>query len=178
MGADRSIVLHLSSEAPLDPLATGLLLSGVVKEIGPDLIFCGERAVDDDAAQVGPIIAGLLDLPQICAVEQVVMDGMNLRARCRRGDVVEVRFSPLPCVVTFVRGRQLPRYPSLDDIFMADGKPQECRQVSHSEKENVLNRVSLAALAEDRGGEIISCESPNVAVELLLERIEQMTHIL
>lgn len=176
MGADRSLVLEVPSDVRPDPLATGRILAPVIKALQPDLVFCGERAVDDDAAQVGPIVAEMLDLPQVCGVERVELDARLLQAHCRRGDAIEVYSCPLPCVATFVRGRQLPRYPSLDDIFGAGDKPQERRQVTSPG--NVLRRLALEAPSEDRGGTVIAGASLGEAVDELLDRIEQATHIL
>ena len=41
----------------------------------PDLVWCGRQAVDDDAAQVGPMLAELLDLPCVTAVAKFELDG-------------------------------------------------------------------------------------------------------
>lgn len=168
MGADRAIVLELPPEAPTTPAVVARVLAAAIAPLEPDLVFCGERAVDDDAAQVGPLLAESLGMPQICGAERVDIDRerQSLTATCRRSRSSERLASELPCLVSFVRGESLPRYPSLDDVLGAGEKPVETREVSPAEAPGLV-RVALSAPRETRIGEKITGE-PHDAVKRLL----------
>ena len=55
MGADRGI--HLKTDAALDSLAVARALADAVKDLDAKIVWLGKQAVDDDAAQVGPMVA-------------------------------------------------------------------------------------------------------------------------
>jgi electron transfer flavoprotein beta subunit len=173
MGAERAVVLRLPRGSAPDALAAGELLACAAREISFDAIFCGERAVDDDAAQVGPTLAERLGLPLMGGAEEVWSEesGRSLRARCRRGEGAAILRADLPCVVSFVRGPELPRYPSLDDIFAAGGKPVELRDVVYHASLSRTRRVALAPPFEERAGETVSGTPVDDAVEWLRERL-------
>jgi len=171
MGADRAIVLELTGGASAGAVGSSgavKLLAAAIEPLRPDLVFCGERSVDDDAAQVGPLIAERLGMPQICGAERVEIDGhrRRLRATCRRPRESEVYRCEVPCLVSFVRGEHLPRYPSLDAVLSAGEKPVETRQVALDRPAGLV-RVSLAAPRETRAGKRIAGE-PLQAVQQLL----------
>ena len=59
LGADRAIHLKTDAVAP-DPLAVARALAAELGGLPADLIWFGKQAVDDDQAQVGPMVAELL----------------------------------------------------------------------------------------------------------------------
>lgn len=168
MGADRAIVLELTAGTRVGSSGAARLLAEAIEPLRADLVLCGERSVDDDAAQVGPLVAERLGVPQISGVERVEIagDGRSVQANCRRSRESEVFRCELPCLVSFVRGESLPRYPSLDDVLSAGEKPVETRKVTLGRPPGRA-RVSLAAPRETRVGKKITGE-PRQAVEQLL----------
>ena len=64
MGADKGI--HISDPAfdGADAYTAASALAAAIKGIPHDIIFCGQRAIDDDSAQVGSILAELLGFPR------------------------------------------------------------------------------------------------------------------
>jgi electron transfer flavoprotein beta subunit len=124
MGADRGIHLH-GDAPPSDPLQVARALAGAIQGLGADLVWLGKQAVDGDAAQVGPMLATLLDRPCVTAIASFALDGT--RARVEREieggrEVVEV---DLPAVFTADKGLNEPRYASLKGIMAAKKKPIE-----------------------------------------------------
>ena len=63
MGADRAILVEADGE--LQPLAVAKLLKAVVAKEAPQLVIAGKQAIDDDANQVGQMLAALLDWAQV-----------------------------------------------------------------------------------------------------------------
>jgi len=55
MGADRAI--HLRLDPPVDSLGVARALAAEIAPLKPDMVWLGRQAVDDDAAQVGPMLA-------------------------------------------------------------------------------------------------------------------------
>ncbi|HEY3358002.1 MAG TPA: hypothetical protein VGQ83_32435, partial [Polyangia bacterium] len=163
--------LEAPAGAALDAAGAADCLAGELARLAPDLVLCGERAVDDDAAQVGPAIAERLGWPQISAAETVALaaGGRGVRARCRQGDTVAVIESSLPCVVSCVRGPALPRYASLDAIFAASAKPVERRRAAPAAGR--VRRVALLPAEDARRGEVHGAADPAAAVSWLVERV-------
>ena len=128
MGADRAVVI--STDAPVDPAAAATALAAVCGEEGFDLILTGKQAVDDDSAQVGPMIAANLGLPQVTVVLKLEVDeaGHRLRAERELEGATEIVELPYPAVVTAQRGLNEPRYPTLPNIMKA--KKKEVRRGS------------------------------------------------
>src|SRR6266853_2310007 len=62
MGADRAILVE--SPVELQPLAVAKLLKAIVDKEAPQLVILGKQAIDDDANQVGQMLAALLGWPQ------------------------------------------------------------------------------------------------------------------
>jgi electron transfer flavoprotein beta subunit len=67
MGADRAIHVEIGEKeyADLQPLAVSKLLKAVSEKEKADLVILGKQAIDDDAAQTGQMLAGLLNWPQV-----------------------------------------------------------------------------------------------------------------
>ena len=69
MGADEAFLLSDRAVGGSDTWATSNAITAAIKKMGDfDLIFAGRQAIDGDTAQVGPQIAGKLDLPQVTYV--------------------------------------------------------------------------------------------------------------
>jgi electron transfer flavoprotein beta subunit len=140
MGVDRAVLLK--GQPTLDGLATARALAAELKELAPDLVLLGMKAVDHDQQQVAPMLAGLLGQPCVTVAAQVELDGAA--AVCHRESEagVEVVEVALPAVISVTKGAFEPRYPSLKGIMAAKKKPLE-------EKEAQLgaSRIELRELA-------------------------------
>jgi electron transfer flavoprotein beta subunit len=178
MGADRAVILRQKQEQSLDSLTSAALLSDYLCTLEADLIFCGECAVDSGAYTVGPAIAARLEVPQVTGIEDLSLDSNQFRARCRGRDGVEIVSFAAPAVLTFLRGSELPRYPSLDDIFMAGDKGIEEVPVSIAAHHPRTRRISLSAPFEQRSGELLDDDGSAVAIDGLLDRIAKSVHVL
>lgn len=174
MGADRAVALELPAGSRPSLSETGRLLAEALSELDCGLVFCGERAVDDDSALVPALIAERLGRPLVGGVETAELepDGRSLRARVRRGDEKLVYSCPLPCVVSFVRGPALPRYAPMDGIFSARGKPVVRRSVRPAADAEGLRRVALLAPSDERARRILT-GGPEAAAGSLWDAVER-----
>ena len=123
IGADRAILVE--SDAELQPLAVAKLLKAVVDREQPQLVILGKQAIDDDANQVGQMLAALLDWPQGTFASKVEVAGGTLKVKREVDGGLETVEMPLPAVVTADLRLNEPRYATLPNIMKAKKKPLE-----------------------------------------------------
>jgi len=123
IGADRAILVE--SDGDLQPLAVAKLLQALVAKESPQLVILGKQAIDDDANQVGQMLAALLDWPQATFASKVdIADGQATVKREIDGGL-ETMLLPLPAVITTDLRLNEPRYATLPNIMKAKKKPLE-----------------------------------------------------
>ncbi|MFA7578104.1 MAG: electron transfer flavoprotein subunit beta/FixA family protein [Candidatus Muiribacteriota bacterium] len=122
MGADKAYLVTDRAFAGADTLATSYILSAAIKKIGSyNYIFCGRQAIDGDTAQVGPQIAGFLDIPQVTYVSNLEVEKDSLKIKKETDFGYQTISAKSPVLLTFVHSEE-PRYPSLRGIFEAFDK--------------------------------------------------------
>ena len=127
MGADKGVLINDPALEGSDTIATAKALAAVIKDLPHDLIFAGQRGVDDDNGLVGAALAEFLGIPQISlAVKvEVAEDGQSLKAnRPIEGQTLVIE-TGLPALITAQKGLNEPRYASLPGIMKAKKKPLE-----------------------------------------------------
>jgi electron transfer flavoprotein beta subunit len=119
LGADSGILLTDASFSGADTLATSYTLSKGIERIGNfDLLIFGKQAIDGDTAQVGPEVAGLLDLPLITFVSGVIEAADTYIVVERMLDNgKEILRSDFPMVISVVKAANRLRMPSIDRII-------------------------------------------------------------
>jgi electron transfer flavoprotein beta subunit len=123
IGADRAILVECADE--LQPLSVAKLLKALVDKEQPGLVILGKQAIDDDANQVGQMLAALADLPQATFASKVeVADGKAKVTREVDGGMETVALT-LPAVITADLRLNEPRYVTLPNIMKAKKKPLE-----------------------------------------------------
>ena len=121
MGADRGILVETAAD--LWPLVVARLLEAVCSRERPDLVICGKQAVDDDACQVGQMLAALVGWPQATYASQVVFADGKLRVTREIDGGREIVQMGLPAVITTELGLNEPRYVTLPNLMKARKKP-------------------------------------------------------
>lgn len=130
MGADKAIHINDPAFEGADAYNIAAALAAAIKGIPYDIIFCGQRAIDDDAGQVGSVLAEFLSIPQITIVTKVDVEGASIKAvRPIEGAQLLIE-SSLPCVVTTQKGLNEPRYASLPGIMKAKKKPVDVKDAA------------------------------------------------
>jgi len=122
MGADEGIAVK--SPENIDYHMTASLLAEAIKKIGSyDLILCGEASVDLFSGQIGPRLAGLLDIPQMTYAMSVNSEKDKISSERNMGDKVVKTESSYPVLITVTKEINEPRLPSLMQILGAANKP-------------------------------------------------------
>jgi electron transfer flavoprotein beta subunit len=123
IGADRAILVETDVE--LQPLAVAKLLRAIVAKESPQLVILGKQAIDDDANQVGQMLAALLDWPQGTFASKVEVGNGMLTVKREIDGGNETVEAALPAVVTADLRLNEPRYATLPNIMKAKKKPLE-----------------------------------------------------
>ena len=121
MGADRAILVK--TDAALEPLAAAKAFLAVISKENPDLVIVGKQAIDDDAAQTGPMIAALWDRPQATFASKVEIKGTTATIVREVDAGLETIEVDLPAVISADLRLNEPRYVKLPDIMKAKKKP-------------------------------------------------------
>ena len=109
--------------AGADTLATTHALAcGIRKLGGADVVLCGKMAVDGDTAQIGPELAGALDmacLADVRALESLGASGVV--ARCGTDEGTATLAAPCPVVLTVAKEAAQLRMPSVFGVLAVEG---------------------------------------------------------
>ncbi len=132
MGVDKGILISDDAIEGSDSLAVAKALAAAIKDLEYDLVFTGQRGVDDDLGVVGAVLAELLGIPQLSIIVKVEVaeDGKSIKVnRPVEGQILVIE-STLPALITTQKGLNEPRYASLPGIMKAKKKPFEEKTLS------------------------------------------------
>ena len=122
MGADEGVLVTAPDN--IDYHMTSTLLAEAIKKIGKyDIILCGEASIDLFSGQIGPRLAGLLNIPQITYAQTVNAEKDKITAERNLGDMAITTESTFPVMITVTKEINEPRLPSLMQILGAANKP-------------------------------------------------------
>jgi electron transfer flavoprotein beta subunit len=123
MGADRAILVE--TDAELQPLAVAKLMRAIAAREQPQLIILGKQAIDDDASQVGQMLAALGSWPQATCASKVELAADSVTVTREVDGGLEVVRLSLPALVTTDLRLNTPRYVTLPNIMKAKKKSLE-----------------------------------------------------
>jgi electron transfer flavoprotein beta subunit len=123
MGADRAILVD--TPEPLNSLATAKILRAIALREQPELILLGKQAIDDDAAEVGQMLAALMNIGQGTFASAITVQDKKVRVVREIDGGQETLELNLPAVVTADLRLNEPRYLKLPNLMMAKKKPLE-----------------------------------------------------
>lgn len=124
MGAKQGVMISDEAFAGSDGKGIAKILSAYVQKNHYDLILTGVQA-EDGAAQVGGMVAAMLDHPFASLVTAIeVLDGKKLKIiREIEGGNKEVNEIDLPCVLSVQTGINEPRYVGMRGIRQVASVP-------------------------------------------------------
>ena len=122
MGADEGILILYPDKYDYH-IVTNILAEAIKKIKDYDIILCGEASTDLFSGQVGPKIAGLLNIPQITYAFNLDVDKDKITGERNMGDNSVTTESNFPVLITVTKEINEPRLPSLMEILGAANKP-------------------------------------------------------
>ncbi len=123
MGADRAI--HIVTDEVTEPLSVAKALQKIIDKENPDIVIMGKQAIDNDANQVGQMLAALLGWSQGTFASKVDVQGDKLHVTREIDGGLETLSLSVPAIVTTDLRLNEPRYASLPNIMKAKKKPIE-----------------------------------------------------
>ncbi len=115
-GADRLIKIK-GDFAGVNNHALARSISGVVKELQPDLILTGVQANNDIDGSLGPLLAGCLDMPYVGYISGVFLaDGKSIVRKEYPGGLIAELDVTLPAVLGIQAAEQPPRYVAVSKV--------------------------------------------------------------
>ncbi len=188
MGADKGILISDEALNGSDSLATAKALAAVIKDLDADLIFAGQRGIDDDMGVVGASVAEFLGIPHVSLVVKVEVaeDGKSLKAHRPVEGQTLVLESNLPVLITAQKGLNEPRYASLPGIMKAKKKPLEEKTLAdlgidaaevgqNARKQKILQ---LSSPPERGAGKIIEGETPQEKAAALAKLLHEEAKVI
>lgn len=181
MGADRAVILTDRKFAGSDTWATSNVLAHAVRKLGSfDLIICGSQAIDGDTGQVGPQLAGQLDLPQITYVRGIKGISGNRIIAIRETDsgeeTVESVFPVLLTVTSRMNEPRLPTISGINRVFTNEILEFTAEDINISSEESGLlgspTKVKKTFAPEMKTQGIELKGSPQQKVDKLIEKLQ------
>jgi electron transfer flavoprotein beta subunit len=165
LGADRAILVETADH--LSSLANAKILREITKREEPQLILMGKQAIDDDAAEIGQMLAALLNVGQgTFASELKIADGKVSVTREIDGGQETLELN-LPAVITADLRLNEPRYIKLPNLMMAKKKPLATIALSELDI-NTASKVATINVAEP----------PTRAPGKMLNNVQELIEIL
>lgn len=169
LGCDEAIHLKMAPSQYVDPLSTAKLIHSVISKMPYDLILCGKQAVDDDAAETGPALAGLLNLPQATVATKIELSDNLKTAKVYQETegalrIIEAR---LPCVISCQKGLNVPRYATLTGIISAKKKGLKILELNGDRLQNTIEVLELIEPEERKQGRILQGTVAEQVMELV-----------
>ena len=123
MGANQAVLLSDDAFLGSDGRGVAAILKTFVQKGHYDLILTGVQA-DDGAAQVGGMLAAMLDYPFASLVNSIAVENGKLRvSREVEGGNQEINEIELPCVLSIQTGINEPRYVGMRGIRQVASVP-------------------------------------------------------
>jgi electron transfer flavoprotein beta subunit len=122
MGADRGVLISDEQLSGADALLTAQALAAAIKPEAPDIVICGTESYDGSTGMVPPMLAELLDVPQLTVAKKVEIDGSTVKINRQTSDGYMVVEASTPVLVTVTAAIAEPRYASLKGIMAARSK--------------------------------------------------------
>ncbi|RJF91738.1 electron transfer flavoprotein subunit beta/FixA family protein [Noviherbaspirillum saxi] len=172
MGADRAILVQTDVE--LQPLAVAKLLKAVCDREQPQLVILGKQAIDDDANQVGQMLASLTAWPQATFASKLELSTNEATVVREVDGGLETVTLALPAVVTTDLRLNTPRYVTLPSIMKAKKKTLDV----HAPEDlgvDVTPRLKTLKVSEPqarKSGEIVK------DVESLLQKLKNEAKVI
>lgn len=158
MGADEAILISQPDNSDYYVIST--ILAGAIKKIGEyDIILCGDASIDLFSGQIGPRIAGLLNISQITYAQNLNVEKDKVTSDRNLGDKAVTIESSYPVLITVTKETNEPRLPSLMQILGSASKPIHDWQISDVVDGKLEPKISIV---EIKG---VSMERKNVIYE-------------
>lgn len=179
MGCDRGAHVADDNSSSKEPFEIAGIIAEYAKDKEFDLVFTGMQSQDRGSAQVGILVAELLNLPGISTVVDFdYSDGVVNAKRELEGGVKACITSKTPLVVTCQLGLNTPRYPTLPNIMKAKRKELLSLPVEDLLKVDSRQETAKMYFPEKKGGGLILEGEVAELADKLIQILKEKTAVL
>jgi electron transfer flavoprotein beta subunit len=180
MGADKAVLIEDEDLYGADPVFVGKLLAKAVEPLNPDVVFFGQRAVDDDCGLAASATAEALGMPQLSLIVKQEIDGDTIKVQRPIEGQTNVLSAKLPVCITAQKGLNEPRYASLPGIMKAKKKPLEVKTLADLgvERDDKIEVTAIKPPPERAPGKVIEGETPEELAANLAKALREEAKVI
>jgi len=147
-GADRGIFINNSNQSNQDPLSRAKIIAKVLEKENFDIVLSGLQSDDDGYAQLGILLAELLEMNHASLVmgAEFIDDSTVKVKRELESGWFQWSELKLPISLTIQSGLNQPRYASLKGIMGVKKKTIDIFEVSDLELNDIDSKTELVKL--------------------------------
>jgi len=179
MGCDRGAHVADDNSSGKEPFEIAGIIAEYAKDKGFDLVFTGMQSQDRGSAQVGILVAEILNIPGISTIVDFDYSAgvVNVK-RELEGGVRACITAKTPLVVTCQLGLNTPRYPTLPNIMKAKRKELLSLPVEDLLKVDPRQETARMYFPEKKGGGLVlEGDVPELA-DKLIQILKEKTAVL
>lgn len=181
VGCDKAVIVNDPALLGADEASVATVLAAFLRKERYDLILLGIKAIDDDSAQVGILLADKLGLPHVATVTKLELGDGRLTAHREIEGGKEIVEAPLPAVLTCQKGLNEPRLPSLPNIMKAGMKPlatMSCADLGIPVPSNKVRIVQYVPPAARSGCKLVEGEDAGAAARELARLLNEEAKVI
>lgn len=179
MGCDRGVHVNDDSAQHKNPFEIASIIAEFAGNKGFDMIFTGMQSQDRGSAQVGVLVAELLNLPSISTVVGFAFaDGKVSAKRELEGGTRALISCGLPVLVTCQLGLNAPRYPTLPNIMKAKKKELLSVEVTELLKVEARQKTEKIYFPEKKTGGLVLEGDVNDLADQLVKILKDQTALM
>ncbi|MFW2367760.1 MAG: electron transfer flavoprotein subunit beta/FixA family protein [Desulforhopalus sp.] len=179
MGCDRGVHVNDDNGCHKDPFEISSIIAEFARDKEFDMIFTGMQSQDRGSAQVGVLVAELLNVPSISTIVEFAFENGRVIARRELEGGTKAKVSAaLPALVTCQLGLNTPRYPTLPNIMKAKKKELLCIEVAKLLKVDARLETPRVYFPEKKGGGLVIEGEVGDLAEQLIKILKDQTAVL
>ena len=179
MGCDRGV--HVSDDLSYtkDPFEIASIIAEFARDKEFDLIFTGMQSQDRGSAQVGVLVAEMLELPSVSTIVDFAFeDGQITTRRELEGGLRAIVKTQAPALMTCQLGLNTPRYPTLPNIMKAKRKELLTVEVADLLKVEARQDTAKMYFPEKKGGGLVLEGDVGDVADQLIQILKDKTGVL
>lgn len=179
MGCDRGVHVADDDSYQKDPFEIASIIAEFAKGKGFELIFTGMQSQDRGSAQVGVLVAEMLNLPSISTIVDFAFANGQINAKRELEGGIKAKVScTTPALVTCQLGLNAPRYPTLPNIMKAKKKELLSLEVADLLKVEAKQETAKIYFPEKKGGGLVLEGDAGDLADQLIQILKDKTAVL
>lgn len=174
MGCDRGVHVADNDSCMREPFAIATMIADFARDKQFDIIFTGMQSQDRGSAQVGVMIAELLNINAVTTIVEFAYDNGTISVKRElEGGSKALVTATTPVVLTCQLGLNTPRYPTLPNIMKA--KKKELLTIDAGTNEQDRQETAAFYFPERKGGGIVLEGDPPEVADKLIQLLKEKT---